>query len=213
MESSYSLSAAHGGDVTSLVLVPCIASKVSLPIICAGGIANGGGLLAMLSLGADGVAMGSRFATTVESPLAESIKLAIVNHSENDTIYGKNFDGLYARVLKTKSSVDAMRRPMNPVLAAMKSFEAAKMINMPLWKVLPGLLMQWDKMYQLSLFGAATSKLIAATVHGDLEKGVQFVGQSQGLINDIPTVQELVDRCLAEAYESHRRNHDRLNSS
>ena len=49
--------AAHGGDVTSLVLVPCIASKVSIPVICAGGIANGQGLLAMLALGADGVAM------------------------------------------------------------------------------------------------------------------------------------------------------------
>jgi enoyl-[acyl-carrier protein] reductase II len=49
--------AAHGGDVTSLVLVPCIASKVNIPVICAGGIANGQGLLAMLALGADGVAM------------------------------------------------------------------------------------------------------------------------------------------------------------
>jgi enoyl-[acyl-carrier protein] reductase II len=52
--------AAHGGDVTSLVLVPCIASKVSIPIIRVGGIANGKGLLAMLALGAEGVAMGSR---------------------------------------------------------------------------------------------------------------------------------------------------------
>lgn len=49
--------AAHGGDVTSLVLVPCIAAKASIPVICAGGIANGQGLLAMLALGADGVAM------------------------------------------------------------------------------------------------------------------------------------------------------------
>lgn len=51
----------------------------------------------MLALGADGVAMGSRFATTVESPLARKVKEAIVERTENDTIYGRNFDGLYAR--------------------------------------------------------------------------------------------------------------------
>ena len=146
---------------------------------------------------------GSRFATTKESPLAEKVKAAIVNNSESDTIYGKNFDGLYARVLKTKASEAAMRRPLNPVSAAFKSFEAAKLIKLPMWKVIPGLLTQWDKMYQLSLFGAATTKLIAATVDGDLDNGVQFVGQSQGLITDIPSVQELVDRCISEAHSIH----------
>ncbi|KAJ1398557.1 hypothetical protein B484DRAFT_406615 [Ochromonadaceae sp. CCMP2298] len=195
--------AAHGGDVTSLVLVPCIASKVSIPIICAGGVANGKGLLAMLSLGADGVAMGSRFATTMESPRNERTKAQIVLNSEDDTIYGKNFDGLYARIMKTKAGEEAMRRPVNPVVAAWRSMAAAKMIGMPLWKVVPGLLLQWDKMYLLSLFGAATQKLVAATVDGDLENGVQFVGQSQGLIGDVPSVEELVDRCIGEALQTH----------
>ena len=143
--------------------------------------------------------MGSRFATTFESPLPQTIKEAILNGTESDTIYGKNFDGLYARVLKTEASELAMKRPTNPIIAAWRSFEAARMINMPLWKVLPGLLTQWDKMYQLSLFGAATKQLVAATVDGDLENGVQFIGQSQGLIHDIPRVQELVDRVIIEA--------------
>jgi pyridoxal biosynthesis lyase PdxS len=56
-------------------------------VICAGGIANGRGLLAMLALGADGVAMGSRLATTIESPLHDNVKKAIVEHDENDTIF------------------------------------------------------------------------------------------------------------------------------
>lgn len=198
--------AAHGGDVTSLVLVPALASKVPrLPIICAGGIGDGRGLAAMLCLGADGVAMGSRFAVTVESPLAEGVKREMVARSENDTIYGKNFDGLYARVLSTESGIKAMKSPTNPVVAAFKSFQAAKLINLPLWKVIPGLLTQWDKMYQLSLFGAATEKLMAATIDGDLERGVQFAGQSIGLIHDVPTVQALVDRVVNEAGESVRR--------
>lgn len=195
--------AAHGGDVTSLVLVPAIASKVSIPVICAGGVANGQGLLAMLALGADGVAMGSRLATTIESPLADQIKQQIVHLTESDTIYGKNFDGLYARVMKTPAAVDAMRRPLNPISAVLQAFQSAKLIGLPMWKVIPGVLTQWDKMYQLSLFGAATKKLMKATIDGDLQQGVQFVGQSQGLIHDIPTVEELITRCVREAEEHH----------
>ena len=202
--------AAHGGDVTSLVLVPVLAKKTKIPIILAGGIGDGRGLAAMLCLGAEAVAMGSRFATTVESPLAEAVKKAIVSKSESDTIYGKNFDGLYARVMKTDAAVEAMRRPTNPIIAAVKSFQAAKLIKMPMWKVIPGLLTQWDKMYQLSLFGAATEKLMQATIDGDLDKGVQFVGQSMGLIEDIPTVQQLVDRVVLEAKDSLDRSTDKF---
>ena len=206
--------AAHGGDITSLVLVPSIAKKVNLPLICAGGIANGQGLLAMLTLGADGVAMGTRFATTVESPLASPTKHEIVKLSEEDTVYGSNFDGIGARVLKNDTALRAMKSPMNPIAAAYHAFEAAKLVDLPLWKVIPGLMVQWDKMYQLSLFGAATKKLKAATVSGDLDNGIQFVGQAQGLVDDIPTVQELVDRCIMEAYEAqYKHNNSKFETS
>ena len=60
-------------------------------------------------------------------------------------------------------------------------------------------------MYQLSLFGAATDKLMKATIDGDLKEGVQFVGQSQGVIKDIPTVQDLLDRVVREAVSTHKR--------
>ena len=196
--------AAHGGDVTSLVLVPALASKVpNLPIICAGGIADGRGLAAMLALGADGVAMGSRLACTTESPLAETVKHEIVKRTEADTLYGSNFDGLGARIMLTDAAKEAMRRPLNPIIAAYKSFGAAKLINMPMWKVIPGLLTQWKQMYQLSLFGAATEKLMKATVDGDIEEGIQFVGQSQGLIGDIPSVEECIQRCIDETVAIH----------
>lgn len=203
--------AAHGGDVTSFVLVPSLAAKVpDIPIICAGGVGDGRGLAAMLALGADGVAMGSRLAVTKESPLAGSVKDQVVQLTENDTIYGTNFDGLAARVMKTPASVSAMKRRMNPIEAAYKAFGAAKLINLPLWKVIPGLLTQWTKMYQLSLFGAATEKLMKATIDGNLDSGVQFIGQSQGLINDTPSVEELLERCVAEAAEANRRVEDLL---
>ncbi len=195
--------AAHGGDATSFVLVPCMASKFpDLPLICAGGVGDGRGLAAMLALGADGVAMGSRLAVSTDSPLAEEVKQQVVELDEQDTIYGTNFDGLGARVMKTPASVVAMKQKMNPVVAAFKAFGAAKLINLPLWKVIPGLLTQWTKMYQLSLFGAATDKLMKATIDGNLDEGVQFIGQSQGLINDVASAQTIIDRCVTEAIET-----------
>lgn len=191
--------AAHGGDVTSLVLVPAISSKVSIPVIATGGFADGRGLMAALSLGADGIAMGSRFATSKESPLHQNTKDAVVECSESQTIYGNNFDGLYARVMKTPASVKAMKRPMGFIKAALLSVKAAKIAKMPVMTVLAGLVVQFDKVRLLSLFGAATEKIQAATVDGNLDKGVQFIGQTQGLIEDQPCVQELVDRIIEDA--------------
>jgi len=206
--------AAHGGDVTSLCLVPALASRLpDTPIIAAGGFANGRGLLAALALGADGVAMGTRMACTVESPLAEATKRAIVAGSETDTIYSKNFDGLYARVLRTENALKVTKKPTNPIVAAYLSFGAAKLVGLPLWKVVPGLLTQWEKMYQLALFGGATKRIMAATVDGDLDYGVQFVGQSQGQIEGIMPVASVVDRTLEEAAASHSRNAAILNGA
>eukprot|EP00636_Phaeomonas_parva_P015276 CAMPEP_0118862682 /NCGR_PEP_ID=MMETSP1163-20130328/7802_1 /TAXON_ID=124430 /ORGANISM="Phaeomonas parva, Strain CCMP2877" /LENGTH=353 /DNA_ID=CAMNT_0006796605 /DNA_START=74 /DNA_END=1135 /DNA_ORIENTATION=+ len=201
--------AAHGGEVTSLCLIPAIAAKTNLPIVAAGGFANGQGLMAAMSLGADAIAMGSRFATTQESPLAQTTKDAVVERSEADTIYSKNFDGLYARVMKTPAAIKATKSPTNPLVAAYNSFSAAQDFGIPLWKVIPGLLTQWDKMYMLSQFGGAMGAIQAAQ-EGDLDNGVQFIGQSQGLITDQPTVDELVQRVIAEAEAAHALNHDRF---
>ena len=81
----------------------------------------------------------------------------------------------------------------------MLSVQAARQVGLPLWKVLPGLLTQFDKMFIIAQFGAATEAIQAATVKGDLENGVQFVGQSQGLIDDIPNVNDLVQRIVSDA--------------
>lgn len=191
--------AAHGGSVTSLCLVPAIADLVDIPVIAVGGFGDGRGLLAALALGAEGVAMGSRFATSLESPLHSNVKDTVIKKRVEETIYSKNFDGLYARVMKTPMAEKATKRPMNFIMAALKSFKAAKMVDMPLWKLMLGMLAQFDKIRMLSLFGAATEKLEAATIDGDLDKGVQFIGQSQGVINDVESVQALMNRIMGDA--------------
>ena len=191
--------AAHGGDVTSLVLVPAIAAKVDIPVIATGGFADGRGLLAALSLGADAVAMGSRFATSKESPLHSNTKQAVLERSEQDTIYSKNFDGLWARVMKTPRSVKEPRRPMNLLVAFVEASKAARIVKQPIWKILLGMLAMMDKILLLAYFGASVPRLKAATIDGNLDKGVQFIGQTQGLIHDVASVDDIIQRTLREA--------------
>jgi len=196
--------AAHGGAVTSLVLIPSLAEALpSVPIVAAGGFATGRGLNAALSLGADAIAMGTRLAVTEESPLASRMKEAIVEASETQTIYGKNFDGIHARVLQTPIAEQLMgSRPWLPVVAA-RALAASRQMGIPLWKVLPGLWTNFSQIFAIAQFGAATEAIRAATISGDAERGVQFVGQCQGLIRDVPTVEELVCRVLEESAIAH----------
>jgi enoyl-[acyl-carrier protein] reductase II len=194
--------AAHGGDVTSLVLIPSLAQRFpDTPLVAAGGFANGRGLAAALALGADAVAMGSRFAVSTDSPLAQQMKEAVAMADESETIYGSNFDGIPARVLRTSTSTSLMASRPFFATVVYRAFQAARQQNIPLWKVLPGLLTQWDKMFVIAQFGAATQAIQAATVDGSLDHGVQFIGQSMGMINDIPSVDEIVQRVVDEARE------------
>ncbi len=191
--------AAHGGEVTSLVLVPSIADAVDIPVIAAGGFGDGRGLAAALCLGAEGVAMGSRFAVSKDSPLHENIKQAAISKSQHETIYSKNFDGIPARYMKTPNAVKRTKKPMPFPLAALEATKAAKLVNQPVWKILMGLVVMPAKVKLLAYFGAATPKLKAATEQGDLTEGMQFIGQTQGLINTAPSVEEIVQTIVSDA--------------
>lgn len=196
--------AAHGGDVTSLVLVPTIADAVDIPVIATGGFGDGRGLLAALALGADGVAMGSRLATCQESPLHQTIKDAAIEKTQHDTVYSKNFDGIPARYMKTPTAIKLTRKPMNFLMTALRATKAAKMVKQPVWKILMGMLVALDKIKLLAYFGAAMPKLKSATEDGDLINGMQFIGQTQGLIHDSPKVAELIERIIENAQTQHK---------
>lgn len=191
--------AAHGGEVTSLVLVPTIADAVSIPVIATGGFGDGRGLLAAFALGAQGIAMGSRFAVSQESPLHLTTKNAVLSKTQHDTVYSKNFDGIPARYMKTPASVRLTRRPMNIVSTVIQAIKAASLVNKPVWQILSGLLVMPDKIKLLAYFGAATIKLRAATEDGDVENGMQFIGQTQGLINDIASVEQIMEQVVSQA--------------
>lgn len=194
--------AAHGGEVTSLVLVPALVDVLKIPVIACGGFADHRGLVAALALGASAVAMGSRFATCAESPLHQQTKQAVIDKDQHATIYSPHFDGLPARYMQTPTAERLTEQPMSFFVAAWQAMRAARQLDISIWKVLAGLIVQPRQIRLLACFGAATPRLKAATEQGDLVKGMQFIGQSQGLIHDIPTAQQLIDRLINDAEAS-----------
>ena len=195
--------AAHGEAVTSLVLVPSIADAVKIPVIAAGGFVDGRGLAAALALGAHGIAMGTRFMTTKESPLHERYKKLALEKNVYDTLYSDRFDGLPSRVMKTKPALKQMKRGLDVIGSFSNSADIAKNLHLPYFRMLRETLGQgWKKAIALAYTANSFKQVRAATVDGDLKKGVLPAGQATGLINDIPTVDELLGRIVREAEET-----------
>jgi len=202
--------AAHGGDATSLVLIPSVVDAVNIPVIAAGGFADGRGLAAALALGAEGISMGTRLMSTQESGLHENYKKLSLEKGVNDTIYGEYFDGLGCRSLKTPAAIKAYRRGflgMPDFLAALgNSRDIAKMLNLPYFKLFFGVLASGVKnSVMMAYLANAFKALSSATEKGDMKKGVLTVGQATGLLHDMPTVSELFERMVEEAGEAEKR--------
>jgi len=197
--------AAHGEPPTTFCLVPSIAEALEIPVIAAGGVADGRGLAAVLALGGEGVAMGTRLMATQESPLHENFKQLSIQKDVYDTIYSKKFDGLWCRVQDTPAARKATKRGLFPfgyLQAIPNSRAIAQQIGLPYWKLFVGVLASgWDNAKQLAYMANAFKQIRVATELGDVDKGVLPVGQVQGLMHDIPTVQECIDRTVKEAEE------------
>lgn len=192
--------AAHGGAVTSLVLLPAIRQVTSLPIIAAGGFATGGSLIAALALGADAIAMGTRFAATRESPVHGATKKLITEKTVNDTLYSANFDGMPCRVMKTPAAEKRMVKRLTVWRVVFRALRAIRGSGRPLSALLHDLRSRdFAEMQRLAYFGAATEEIRRATVDGNIEAGIQLIGQVQGLVQDVPAVAALVARVMDEA--------------
>lgn len=198
--------AAHGEFITTFCLIPTLVEALKIPVIAAGGIANGRGLAAAIALGAEGVAMGSRLMTTKESPLHQAYKDLSVKADTTDTLYSKRIDGLWCRVMKTDAAERAKRRGLNLPAAFFNAQDIAKTLNLPFTKLFIGVLLSgWKAARQLAFLANASKAFQLATEDGDLKKGILPVGQATGLIHDEPTVKELLDRMVREAREVEKR--------
>ncbi len=163
--------AGHPGeqDIGGLVLFPAAAQALKIPVVASGGIADGRGLVAALALGCEGINMGSRFMVTQEAPIHEGIKQKIVEMDENQTR------------LIFRSYRNTARVYRNSVADKVAEIEAAGG--------------EFGEVHHL-VSGANQDK---AWTTGDIEAGMVTVGMSGGLINDIPTCQELVSTIVDDA--------------
>src|ERR1700682_2517245 len=163
--------AGHPGedDIPGLVLIPAAADKIEIPMIASGGFAAARGLVAALALGADGINMGSRFMCTAESSIHQNVKDAIVAGDERGT-------ELIFRTLHNTARVarNAVSREVVEILNRGGQFEDIK-------DLVAGV--RGRKVFEL----------------GAVDAGIWTVGTAMGLINDIPTVAELVSRMVSEA--------------
>ncbi|MGD9659767.1 MAG: NAD(P)H-dependent flavin oxidoreductase [Porticoccaceae bacterium] len=164
--------AGHPGedDIPGLVLIPATADKVTIPIIASGGFGDGRGLAAALALGAQGINMGTRFCATVEAPIHQRIKEFIVANDERAT-------NLIFRKFKNTGRV-----AKNSI-----SDKVVELSNQPGSEF---------KDIQPYVSGAKGRQALET---GDLDAGLVWAGQIQGLIHDIPTVHELVTRISRDA--------------
>ena len=124
----------------------------------------------------------------------------------DDTLYSDRFDGLWCRVLDTKSARTAIRRGMNLPKAAIASFGIARDLKLSWPKLFIGTMRQGtETMIRLAHMATAFEKIKVATEDGDLVKGVHLTGQVQGLIHDLPTVAEVIERTMEEARQAYAR--------
>jgi enoyl-[acyl-carrier protein] reductase II len=198
--------AAHGESVTSLVLIPSLVDILEIPVIAAGGFADGRGLAAALALGAEGIAMGTRFMTTKESPLHQTYQALSLEKDASDTLYSDRFDGLPCRVLKTPAAIKSIKRGLNLPAALINSRDIAQMLNLPYFKLFIGTLASgWKNAIMMAFMANAFKAIRIATEDGDTREGVLPVGQVTGLLHDVPTVAELMERMAAEAKDARKR--------
>lgn len=164
--------AGHPGedDIPGLILIPAAADKVKIPLLASGGFGDGRGLVAALSLGAEGINMGTRFCATKEAPIHENVKKAYVENDERGSfLIFRQFHNT-ARVGRSLVSEEVARRLAKPDAV----FEDVREL----------------------VSGKAGAELLRT---GEMDKGVFWAGMVQGLIHDIPTCAELIETIIADA--------------
>lgn len=206
----------HVGQVSTMVLLPLVAGKVRIPVVAAGGLCDGRGLAAALALGAEGIAMGTRFAVTRESPLPDSIKRRYLEATENDTVVTPSITGTRLRVIDNAFTrmLDQEDRKLSRREKLSAAMETRRMLGVSWWQFLTG---GWSmrKQYQASVaqlghLAAGGVRIKKAMIDGDADMGVMPGGQVCGRIDDIPSVEELIDRVVADAEETLRSLNARL---
>lgn len=198
----------HTGGVATTLLLPSVLDAVrdtGMPVIAAGGFYDGRGLAAALAYGAAGVAMGTRFLLTQESTVPDSVKRTYLERGLNDTVVTTKVDGMPHRVLRTEL-VEELERSgrLTGLVHAARNTVRFRRITGVSWRglVREGLAMRrsGDRTWSQLVMAANTPMLLrAGLVQGDTGAGVLASGQVVGMLDDLPTVAELIHDIVRDA--------------
>ncbi|GAA3683959.1 nitronate monooxygenase [Nocardioides ginsengisoli] len=201
----------HTGAIPTTLLLPTVLDAVDIPVIAAGGFFDGRGLAAALSYGAAGVGMGTRFLLTRDSAVPDAVKELYLTKGLADTIVTTKVDGMPHRMLRTPlvdslEETSAVRR-LGP--SARRTLEFKKSSGMS-WTALlkDGRAMkkaQGRTLGQMALAANTPTMLRAGLVEGDTSAGVLASGQVVGVIDDLPSCEELIERIVTQAADELKR--------
>ncbi|MFE4574986.1 NAD(P)H-dependent flavin oxidoreductase [Streptomyces chartreusis] len=201
----------HTGEVATTVLLPQVVDAVEIPVVAAGGFFDGRGLVAALSYGAAGIAMGTRFLLTSDSTVPDAVKARYLAATVRDVTVTTAVDGLPHRMLRT-DLVDALERSgrTRAFLQAVRRAAGYRKLSGTTWRRMlhdgRALRHGKDLTWSQVLLAANTPMLLRASmVDGRTDLGVMASGQVAGLIDDLPSCAELVDRIMKEAEDTCRR--------
>jgi NAD(P)H-dependent flavin oxidoreductase YrpB (nitropropane dioxygenase family) len=158
-------------DIGTMVMTPSVVDALDVPVIAGGGVTDGRGVAAILTLGAEGVIMGTRMMATKECPIHDNLKQAFIQAAETDTVLALRSVGNTHRIWNNKAAqhlleLESQKAPLFALIQAASGEKSQEMYR-----------------------------------NGDLDIGIVSCGQGVGLIKEIPTVKELLDNIMSEAEE------------
>jgi NAD(P)H-dependent flavin oxidoreductase YrpB (nitropropane dioxygenase family) len=198
----------HTGQIPTSILLPDVSAAVDIPVVGAGGFRDGRGLVAALALGGAGIAMGTRFLLTQESQVPDHVKQIYLKTKANGTVVTKAVDGHPQRVIRT-ALIEQLEKA-NPLTrfprAALNALSLMKVTGTSLPELLEeGMAMKQNQELtwaQLAMAANAPMLTKASMVDGKVAAGILPTGQIAGVIDEIPTVAELIQRIIAEAEQT-----------
>lgn len=194
----------HTGTVPTSLLLPEVIDAVDIPVIAAGGFYDGRGLAAALAWGADGVAMGTRFLLTADSKVPDEVKAVYLSTPVTGTVVSTAIDGAPQRVIRT-DVIDSLERTglLQLPRAGMNALKFRKLTGTSISDLLKearGMRKNQDLTWaQVAMAANAAMLTRASMVEGKLEVGILPTGQCVGVVDDLPTCKELIERIVADA--------------
>lgn len=197
----------HTGSVATSILLPSVVAAVDIPVVAAGGFHDGRGLAAALGYGAVGIGMGTRFLLTSDSAVPTAIKQRYLDFGLDGTVVTTKADGMPHRLLRTEyieglEHSSALSR-LVPTLRRSLAFKKISGLSWPqMVKDAVSMKKSTGRSWSQMTLAANTPMLLrAGLVDGDTRAGMLAAGQVVGMIDDLPTCEELVDRIVRDAVE------------